>query len=183
MRSRRSTVYFPASRSRKLLVIVLAVLCMHSFSLFAVETLLSTDYLYLNTTIEANSYFVINGADAENNVALTLGEPSPPLSYTFNYTGTNTVSVTITSSNPDGTQMRLKHLEADAYIPYVMKLDYDGNGPMQLQTVVHGLLTDLVTYTDSYDNVQGTIVFETPTDDSYLAGDYKDTITFSFTGI
>jgi len=159
------------------------LLTLGSLASLPAETMLHYDYLYLNTTIESNSSFIINGADANNNVALTLGEPSPPLSYTFTYTGTNIVSITISSANALGAQMRLKHLEADAFIPYGMRFDYDGQGPASPQAVSSGIAGDLVKYNGVYENLQGSIEFITPADDIYLAGDYKDTITFSFTGI
>lgn len=179
----RTAMSIGKKQSSLMLLMVGVLLIINTFNIHAAETLLSTDYLYLNTNIPANSSFVINGADPDNNIVLTLGQSSPPLSYTFTYTGTNTVSITITSTNGSGSQMRLKHLEADAYIPYEMKFDYDGPGVLQPESVINGVARDLVKYEDSYNAVQGDIQFITPSDDSYLAGDYKDTITFSFVGI
>ncbi|MDD3823849.1 MAG: hypothetical protein PHR90_07025 [Sphaerochaetaceae bacterium] len=172
-----------AQTSGRLAVILIIMILLFGVSGLYAETLLSTDYLYLNTNIPSNSSFIINGADPDNNVVLTLGQPSPPLSYVFTYTGTNIVSITITSSNGTGSQMRLKHLEADAYIPYQMKFDYDGQGLLPAETVVNGTARDLVKYNGNYNELSGGIQFITPSDDSYLAGDYKDTITFSFVGI
>lgn len=169
--------------ARKKLVLFLVFLLIATLSPVAAETTLHYDYLYLNTTIESTSNFIINGADANNNVALTLGSPSPPISYTFTYTGTNAVFIKISSANALGTQMRLKHLDADAFIPYEMRFDYDGQGLQTPQTVVSGVERELVKYNNTYENLQGAIQFITPSDEIYLAGDYKDTITFSFTGI
>ncbi len=154
-----ATIYFPA------------------FNLRAAETLLDTDYLYLNTEIPSTSEFSL----AETAAIITLGTPYP-IGYTFTYTGDQTVYLTITSTNGIGSQMRLKHLEVDTYIPYSMTFDYDGAGPAGQTPVANTTQAPFGGYNNGYD-LQGTFVIATPAADVYLAGDYQDTITFTFTGL
>ena len=161
-----------------LLVLALcATMYFSALNLYAAETLLDTDYLYLSTEIPSTSEFTL----AETTAVITLGTPYP-IGYTFTYTGDQTVYLTMTSTNGLGSQMRLKHLEVDTYIPYSMTFDYDGAGPTGQSPVVNAAQAPFGGYDNGYD-LQGTFEIITPAAEVYLAGDYQDTITFTFTGL
>lgn len=160
-----------------LALVLCATMCFPAFNLYAAETLLDTDYLYLNTVIPSTSEFTL----AETAATITLGTPYP-IGYTFTHTGDQTVYLTITSTNGLGSQMRLKHLEVNTHIPYSMTFDYDGAGPAGQSPVVNAAQASFGGYDNGYD-LQGTFVIVTPAADIYLAGDYQDTITFTFTGL
>ena len=154
-----ATMYFPA------------------FTLHAAETLLDSDYLYLNTDIPIISEFTI----AETAVIITLGTPYP-IGYTFTSNGDQNIYLSVSSANGLGSQMRLKHLEVDVYIPYSMTFDFDGAGPAGQTPIANATQVPFDGYDNGY-NLQGTFVIVTPAAELYLAGDYQDTITFTFTGL
>lgn len=154
-----------------------ATMYFSAFNLYAAETLLDTDYLYLNTEIPSTSEFIL----AESAANITLGT-NYPIGYTFTSNAGQTVYLTLTSTNGLGSQMRLKHLEVDTYIPYSMTFDYDGAGPAGQSPVVNAAQAPFGGYDNGYD-LQGTFEIITPAAEAYLAGDYQDTITFTFTGL
>lgn len=143
--------------------------------LFEVFSLAGPVELILNTVIPSTSEFMILEPSP---VGLTLGTPKT-VGYTYN--GNSLIYLTITSSNPSGTnQMRMKHTELAYYIPYTMTLDYDGMGS-EGQTPVHNNFKRLLGgFNNGYD-LTGTFVITTAGSENYLEGDYADTITFTLT--
>lgn len=141
------------------------LLCAPVASVFALAAPVE---LELNTIIPTTGEFIINAASP---VEITIGEIKI-IGYT--YTGNQLAKLTITSAHASGTQMRMKHLDADAYIPYAMTCDY-GNGFQS--PVTHGTAHNLEGFDGEYD-IAGTFRISTDDTGMYLAGDYQDTITF-----
>lgn len=125
--------------------------------------------LSLTIVISPVGEFTINTQDP---IVITLGVPRI-LTYTF--TGNCLAVLTITSAHADGTQMRMKHTKAEAYIPYTMTFDY-GDGVQR--SVVHNSLQEMLGFSHGEYDVTGSFYIITEASDEYLAGDYTDTMSF-----
>jgi len=128
--------------------------------------------LHLNTIIESVSEFTILESSP---VSITLGT-TKNVGYTLE--GNQLVTMTITSENVSGTQMRMKHTDLEGYyIPYTLKFDY-GNGSKV--AVTPGIAVNMTGFdsTDGYD-INSTMQIITAEDDTLAEGEYVDTLTFS----
>lgn len=128
--------------------------------------------LHLNTIIESVSEFTILEASP---VSITLGTVKE-VAYTL--TGNQEVTMTITSTNVTGTQMRMKHTELEGYyIPYTLKFDY-GSGTKV--AVTPGVAVNMTGFSSSsgYD-INSSMQIITVEDAALAEGEYVDTLTFS----
>lgn len=166
-------------RKRIITTLLLIFLISSVISLFAATTL-NTEYLYLNTFVEADAVFELrhqNNSDSiTERVYLNPGE-TLKLNYFFDFTGNENVTIGITSGNGSGNTWRLKHTDTNKYIPYTVKFNSGSGG---LQTVNNGVNKQIAKQGGSYSNILRPIEFFIA-NNSYFSGEYRDTITFHLT--
>lgn len=139
---------------------------------------LHTEMLQLNTSIQADSNFAI--LESSPFVILLGAENRETNRASYTFEANAPMSLTITSENADLSTMRLQHTEIpEAYIPYTMYFDYAGLGASNETQVQNGVITTMEGFDIGYD-ILGTFSIVAPDDGMALAGDYVDTITFSF---
>jgi hypothetical protein len=166
-------------RKRIITTLLLIFLISSVIGLFAATTL-NTEYLYLNTFVEADAVFELRHQNSSDpitqRVYLNLGE-TLKLNYFFDFTGNENVTIGITSGNGSGNTWRLKHTDTNKYIPYTVKFD---SGSGSLQSVNNGVSKQIAKQGGSYANILRPIEFFIA-DNSYFSGEYRDTITFHLT--
>jgi hypothetical protein len=166
-------------RKRIIIKLLLILLVSSMTGLFAATTL-NTEYLYLNTFIEADAIFEPRHQNSSDSITervyLNLGE-ALRLNYFFDFTGTENVTIGITSGNGSGNTWRLKHTDTNKYIPYTVKFNSGSGG---LQTINNGVSKQIAKQNGSYSNILRPVEFLIA-DNSYFSGEYRDTITFHLT--
>ncbi len=157
---------------RILVTVVLLLIVMNTTNIHAVATL-QTEVLQLNTTILADSVFEFQAASPY------IVEIGSRQRITYHFLSNIPMALTITSENSpvSGTQMKMVHTEvSSAFLPYNMYFDYAGIGAQNEQLVTNGVATTMEGL-----ELNGTFSILVPESETALAGDYRDTITFSFT--
>lgn len=127
---------------------------------------MDSEILTLNSTILAETTFQIIGPST---IDLILGTTH---TGQYTYESNAEIYLTIASEHNEGTTMRLKHESAEAFITYLMSFDY-GDGI--LQPVDHGIPKPMQGL-----EINGSFEILAPEDEMALAGNYSDTITFTF---
>ena len=151
---------------------VLLLILVSTTSMHAVATL-QTEVLQLNTTILADSVFEFQ---ATSPYIVEIGTRQR---ISYHFLSNIPMALTITSENSPvaGTQMKMVHTEVpSAFLPYNMYFDYAGTGVQNEQLVTNGLASPMEGL-----ELDGTFSILVPESETALAGDYRDTITFSFT--
>lgn len=172
MKIGNTTQKHPNPRLRLFFSVLACIIILTPFSLFAAPPqnsdpiYMDSEILTLNSTILAETTFQIIGPST---VDLTLGTPH---TGQYTYESNAEIFLTIESGHNDGTIMRLKHESAEAFINYLMSFDY-GDGI--LQPVDHGIPRLMQGFA-----INGSFEILAPEDEMALAGNYSDTITFSF---
>jgi len=149
------------------------VIVMLGASPLTAETTLQTEMLQLNTTILADSVFEFQAASPY------LVEIGTRQRISYHFSSNSPMKLTITSDNSPvvGSQMKMVHESvSSAFLPYYMYFDYAGTGPQNEQLVENGVATSMESL-----ELDGTFSILVPENETALAGDYSDTITFSFT--
>ncbi|MGI6428926.1 MAG: hypothetical protein ACOXZ6_04275 [Syntrophomonadaceae bacterium] len=166
-------------RKRIIITFLSISLITSMIGLFAATTL-NTEYLYLNTFVEADAVFELRQQNSSDpiteRVYLSPGE-TLRLNYFFDFTGTENVSIGITSGNGSGNTWRLKHTATNKYIPYTVKFNSGSGG---LLTINNGVSKQIAKQSGSYSNILRPIEFLIA-DNAYFSGEYRDTITFHLT--
>lgn len=140
---------------------------------------LHSDILTLRTNVVAEITFEMLQPSP---VSIVLGDRDNSR-FNYNFQANAITYLTISSANYSGSTMRLKHsdIDVEAYIPYQMFFDYDGDAAPGGETLVQeNIAQEMGGYNNGYD-ISGTFSFLTYDYDIALAGDYVDEITFSFT--
>lgn len=165
---------------KRIIIIFLPIFLISSLITLFAATTLNTEYLYLNTLIEADAVFELRHQNSSDSITervyLTPGE-ALKLNYYFNYTGAENVSISITSNNGSGNTWRLKHTTSNKYIPYTVKFDSGSEG---LQIVNNGVVKQIAKQSGSYSNISRSIEFFVA-ESEYFSGEYRDTVTFHLT--
>ncbi len=145
----------------------------------AIPESLHTRILELNSTVLAESTFEIL---AESPFAVQMGNDRSVNRVAYRLIANSELQLTVTSeSSPIGGPLRLAHTSVEGeYIPYQMFFDYAGLGIQNEVAVIVNTPKLMEGFNQGYD-ITGSFSFLVPDDETALAGQYEDTITFSFT--
>jgi hypothetical protein len=140
---------------------------------------LHTRILELNSTVLAESTFEIL---AESPFAVQMGNDRSLNRVQYRLIANSELQLTISSeSSPIGGPLRLAHTTVEGeYIPYQMFFDYAGLGAQNELEVNPDTPKIMENFNQGYD-ITGSFSFLVPDSETALAGQYQDTITFSFT--